>query len=238
MWSPLHGKARAFCCLQKTWVKLKHVSVSGVNWSTGAYKDDATMFFLFSFTLPDIQILFQKHLTYLFILMHTLSILNVWLAFVCNMSHTSQISRLLEHGGSACAAGQDLDSTPHLLHNMWPSCLMYKCAQYSATGCNHNEMTGLTCASSCPGTQATGSRKVFLVLAVSQNVFFWRGTWLQVVRLLLLNDLVETGAENEDFAATTSSYNHFFNQNVDLSQVCQVVLSILRIFAYLPFLVI
>jgi len=47
------------------------VSVSGVNWSTGAYKDDATMFFLFSFTLPDIQILFQKHLTYLFILMHT-----------------------------------------------------------------------------------------------------------------------------------------------------------------------
>ena len=34
-----------FVAYKKLESKLKHVSVSGVNWSTGAYKDDATMFF-------------------------------------------------------------------------------------------------------------------------------------------------------------------------------------------------
>lgn len=55
------------------------------------------------------------------------------------------MARLLEHGGSACAAGQDLDS---------------------------------------PVLAAARARK------------------LQVVRLLLLNDLVETGAENEEIVST------------------------------------
>ncbi len=56
--------------------------------------------------------------------------------------------------------------TPSLAQHV--AVVLGKCPHYSGTGCNHNDMTGLTCASSCPGTQAAGSRKIFVVLAVSR----------------------------------------------------------------------